>query len=111
MILNDQLKEEPILTLLIDSINERGLLGIAVMQNIINDQNNLTNVTNPAIERSPIPSGNYFEDIKNKIEVFLYFTEYLSAPADSLSSSYRSIDSSDEELRNRVYNTNRKIRT
>jgi glucose/arabinose dehydrogenase len=99
MILNGQLKEEPILKLPVDSINERGLLGIAVMQNIINDQNNLTNVTNPAIERSSIPSGNNFEDRKNKIEVFLYFTERLPTSSDSSSSTY----SSGEELRNRVY--------
>lgn len=101
MILNGQLIEEPILTLPVDSINERGLLGIAVMQSIINDQNNLTNVTNPAIERSSIPSRNNFEDRdrKNKIEVFLFFTERLPAATDSLSSTY----STGEELRNRVY--------
>jgi aldose sugar dehydrogenase len=105
MILNGHLIEEPILTLPVDSINERGLLGIAVMQNIVNDQNNLTKVTNPAIESLSIPSGNNFEDRdrKNKIEVFLYFTERLPASTDPLSSTYTSMDSSDEELRNRVY--------
>jgi aldose sugar dehydrogenase len=102
MILNGKLMEEPLLTLPVDSINERGLLGIAVMQKIINDQNSLPNATNPATERSPIPSENNFEDRK-KIEVFLYFTERLPAPADSSSSSYTSIASSSEQLRNRVY--------
>jgi aldose sugar dehydrogenase len=103
MIVDGQLIEEPILTLPVDPINERGLLGIAVMQSIINDQNNLTNTTNPAIERSSIPSGNNFEDRKIKIEVFLYFTERLPSATDSLSSTYWSTYSPGEELRNRVY--------
>lgn len=66
MILNGQLIEEPIFTLPVDSINERGLLCIAVMQNIIIDQNDLTKVTTPAIEKPPIPSGNSFEDGKTR---------------------------------------------
>jgi glucose/arabinose dehydrogenase len=56
----------------------------------------------PAVERSPIAFKNNFEDRK-KIEVFLYFTERLPAPADSSSSSYTSIAASSEQLRNRVY--------
>jgi glucose/arabinose dehydrogenase len=71
IIINGKLMQEPLLTLPVDSINERGLLGIAVMQKIVNDQQNLPNTTNPAVERSPIAFKNNFEDRK-KIEVFLY---------------------------------------
>jgi hypothetical protein len=36
------------------------------MQNVIIDQNDLTNVTSPAIEIPPIPSANSIEDGKTR---------------------------------------------
>jgi aldose sugar dehydrogenase len=103
MISNGELREDPLLVLPVDSINERGLLGIAVMQKVANDENSYTtNTSNSAREPSSISSENNIED-KKRIQVFLYFTERLSDPVNSLSSSYTSIDSSSEGLRNRVY--------
>jgi glucose/arabinose dehydrogenase len=101
MILNGRLMEEPLLSLPVDSINERGLLGIAIRQKVVNDQERDTNATDLEIDTSPIRSENNFVG-KTGMEVFLFFTERLPAWTDSVYSSYGSTTTS-EELRNRVY--------
>jgi glucose/arabinose dehydrogenase len=105
LISNGQLREEPLMVLPVDSINERGLLGIAVLEKTQNHDGSISiDASNPAIEGLSLSSSSSSTSNQRKgIDVFLYFTELLSRAANSSYSAYTPIDDSDEELRNRVY--------
>ena len=91
-ILNGLLQEEPLIELSVDSINERGLLGVAAAFNELGNNQSSKRIT-----------VNNSEPGNKRIDVFLYFTELLSRTASSSSSPYTLIDSASEQIRNRVY--------
>ncbi|MDQ5875564.1 MAG: PQQ-dependent sugar dehydrogenase, partial [Thermoproteota archaeon] len=105
LITSGQLLEEPLIVLPVDSINERGLLGIAILEKTRNDESSRSiNASSPAIEGLSLSSSSSsVSNQKKVIDVFLYYTELLSRAANSSYSAYTPIDDSDEELRNRVY--------
>jgi hypothetical protein len=77
---NDQLMGKSALDLMVDSINERGLLGIAIVnKNMVKEDG-----------KTPDNNENIFNSHLNDREVSLYYTKFIK-------------DKEEEQLRNKIY--------